>query len=80
MNFKGVFISTKTKKIKVLSTENPNYFTVGEEYDVVDEGDISIEGDKCEVMWIIDDEGDLFAIVNQREATYEIITETEKET
>lgn len=61
------------KKIRILNTDNVKYFTVGKEYDVVGEKDVSDDGYKCDVVIVIDDEGDEFHICNQQEATYEVI-------
>jgi hypothetical protein len=68
---KGVLF---VKKIRVLSTENKNCFTIGKEYEVIGERDTSDDGYKCEIVIVIDDEGDEFHICNQQEATYEIVS------
>lgn len=61
------------KKIRIIDTENIEYFTVGKEYNVIGEKDTSDDGYECEVIIVIDDEGDEFHICNQQEATYEVI-------
>jgi hypothetical protein len=61
------------KKIKILSTEN-NCFTIGKVYEVIMEKDISDDNYKAEIVFVIDDEGDEFAICNQQEATYEFVS------
>ena len=61
------------KRIKILKTENHRYFTIGKEYEVIGERDISDDGYECEIIIVIDDEGDEFHICNQQEATYEIV-------
>jgi hypothetical protein len=61
------------KKIRIINTDNIKYFTVGKEYIVIGEKDISDDGYKCEVVIVVDDDGDEFHICNQQEATFEVI-------
>lgn len=61
------------KKIRVLSTDSTKCFTVGTEYIVIGEKDTSDDGYKCEIVIVVDDEGDEFHICNQQEVTYEVI-------
>lgn len=63
------------KKIKVLSTDIPKYFTVGKEYSVIGEKDTSDDGYKCEIVIVIDDVGDEFHICNQERVKYEFYFE-----